>query len=188
MGNIQSNLSILNNMLLRNTSSVYTKLLNIEKKGFIDIYELDINNIYEKVIIKNKENKIYTKNLRETDKTYVKQKLDNIQSEYDKGKKNSTSDLYIGYYFIDGYIAKDKYIRGPLFTIPCEIKKNKSVNKIEAEYILNPLQEEPILNTMLLMEICKYNSIEIDENFINSVEIIREDEEVSLIQQVFNAI
>ncbi|MCR1847892.1 AAA domain-containing protein [Paeniclostridium sordellii] len=189
MGNIQSNLSILNNMLLRNTSSVYTKLLNIDiKKSFIDIYELDINNIYENVIIKNKETKIYTKKLSETDKTYVKQKLDNIQSEYDKGKKNSTSDLYIGYYFIDGYIAKNRYIRGPLFTIPCELKKNKSENKIEVEYILNPLQDEPILNAMLIMEICKYNSIEIDENLINSVEIIREDEEVDIIQKIFNAI
>lgn len=188
MNNIQSNLLTLNNMLLRNTSKSYTKLLSIETKKFIDLCELDIDNIYKEVIIKNKETKIYTKQLNELDKTSMKQKLDNIHSEYDKGKKNSTADLYIGYYFIDGYLSKGKYIRGPLFTIPSEIKKVKSTNKKDAEYSINPLYDEPILNTMLLMEICKYNNVDIDEEFISNVEITKEDDEINIIQQVFTNI
>lgn len=188
MNNIQSNLLILNNMLLKNTSASYTKLLNIETKKFIDLCDLDTDNIYKKVMIKNKESKIYTKKLNELDKTSIKTKLDNIHSEYDKGKKNSTTDLYIGYYFIDGYICKDKYLRGPLFTVPCEIKKTKSENKEDAEYIINPLRDEPILNTTLLMEICKYNNIELDDEFINNIEITKENDEIEIIQKIFTNI
>ena len=188
MNNIQSNLLTLNNMLLRNTSKPYTKLLNIGTKKFIDLCELDIDNIYKEVIIKNKETKIYTKQLNELDKTSMKQKLDNIHSEYDKGKKNSTADLYIGYYFIDGYISKGKYIRGPLFTIPCEIKKVKSTSKKDAEYSINPLYDEPIVNTMLIMEICKHNNVEIDEEFLSNVEITKEDDEMEIIKQILTNI
>lgn len=118
----------------------------------------------------------------------MKQKLDDIHSAYDKGKKNSTSDLYIGYYFIDGYISKGKYLRGPIFTIPCEIGKIKSTNQKDLEYSINPLCNEPILNTMLFMEICKYNNIELDDNFINNLKITKEDDEIDIIQQVFDII
>ena len=188
MNNIQYNLLTLNNMLLRNTSKSYTKLLNIETKKFIDLWDLDTDNIYKKVIIGNKETKIYTIKLNNLDKTLIKSKLDSIHSEYDKGKKNSTTDLYIGYYFIDGYISKGKYLRGPLFTMPCEIKKVKSENKENIEYIINPLHDKAILNTMLLMEICKYNNIELDDEFIGNIEIKKDNDEKDIIKQVFTNI
>ena len=41
---------------------------------------------------------------------------------------------------------------------------------------------------MLFMEICKYNNIELDDNFINNLKITKEDDEIDIIQQVFDII
>lgn len=38
------------------------------------------------------------------------------------------------------------------------------------------------------MEICKYNNIELDDNFINNLKITKEDDEIDIIQQVFDII
>lgn len=189
MSDIKSYLLTLSNMILRETSNAYTKLLSIEsKKQFMDMYELDVNAIYKKLIINNEDLEIYVKGLSEIDETLIKQKLDYIHSEYDKGKKNSMSDLYIGYYFIDGYIAKGKYIRGPLFMFHCEINKNRKENKKEVEYILKISTDESIFNTMLLMEICRINNIEFNEEFISNIQCIQKGKEKELIEKVFDMI
>lgn len=38
------------------------------------------------------------------------------------------------------------------------------------------------------MEICKYNNIELDDNFINNLKITKENDEIDIIQQVFDII
>jgi superfamily I DNA and/or RNA helicase len=159
--------------------SLKNKLINFKERTsvipLVITEEMDINNIYESIVNKNKKislavgsekSNVYNVNLTERE---AKNRLYNVYlTSRESLSEQSINTLYMTFGFLE-YEDKEteSMIKAPLILVPIKIEKRKEIEKEKLPYVIYFLEDDIQINPALRQKLIYQNNLDIGEDFEN---------------------